>query len=296
MNAQEYRSILGQLPIKSPTPVDMALVCPHLTKEEAVIAFTTGKGYVACPPLRVRHGFQVLSYQNEWVEEIKDWKDIDGKQTRVVVGRKNHPARISSSFASRTRKSYADKKSHGDIFSEYVHMGKAMKFAEDNWGNELVLDNWNCVVNFYIQDPTDLVNDRYHTDYPRTKAVLGVTLNRDLNKILNDNSKPESELFNDAVVQMAVDHFVLMELRGERGSYTMFNCAHCGGGLSLNRCNGCGFRFRDDHCRCGWDTPLSQKMVEFLQQNGHHFTIDPKIAQEKELEQWESWHPKKKSS
>ena len=59
MKSQEYRSILGQLPIKSPTPQDMAMLCPHLTDEEAVEAFTTDSGYVACPPLRIRHGFHL---------------------------------------------------------------------------------------------------------------------------------------------------------------------------------------------------------------------------------------------
>lgn len=288
MKREEYRSILGRLPIKSPTPQDMAMLCPHLTAEEAVKAFTTDSGCVACPPLRVRHGFQIVSYHKEWVEEVKVRGVVDGKETQVITGTKNHPARLDWSYAGRTRASYADGKSHGDVFSLYKHMDKAMKFAEDNWGDELILDDWVSVVEFYVQDPTDLVNDRYHRDYPRTKAVLCVTLNRDFNEIINDHSKPESELFDEAISQMTLDHVVWRELWGGQGGSTEeYNCAHCGAGLSLSSCTGCGHRFRDDYSRCGWNTPLSRKMVAFLRDNGHVFKVDLEIAWAKERQNWE---------
>ena len=287
MKSQEYRSILGQLPIKSPTPQDMAMLCPHLTAEEAVEAFTTDSGYVACPPLRIRHGFQIVTFHKEWVEEIKVSRVKDGNEDASVTGTKNHPARLDWSYASRTPKSYADGKSHGDVFSPYKHMCKAMKFAEDNWGDELILDDWDSVVEFYVQDPTDLVDDRYHKDYPRTKAVLRVTLSRDPNTISNEHHKPQSELFDEAISQMTLDHVIWHELKGVRGGFTEFNCAHCGAGLSLSSCTGCGYRFRDDHYRCGWNTPLSRKMVAFLRENGREFKVDPEIAWKKEREDWE---------
>lgn len=287
MKREEYRSLLGQLPIKSPTPQDMAMLCPHLTAEEAMEAFTTDSGYVACPPLRIRRGFQVISYHKEWVEEVKVWGVVDGKETQTVTGAKNHPARLDWSYARRTCESYADGKSHGDVFFPYRHMDKAMKFAEDNWGDELILDDWASAVEFYVQDPTDLVNDRYHTDYPRTKAVLRVTLNRDLDEVMNNHSKPESELFDEAISQMTLDQVIWHELKGGRGAFTEFNCAHCGAGLSLSSCTGCGHRFRDDKLRCGWNTPLSRKMVAFLRENGHVFKVDPEIAWTKERQPWE---------
>ena len=287
MTSKEYRSILGQLPIKSPTPQDMAKLCPHLTIEEAVKAFTTNSGYVACPPLRIRHGFQIVSYQKEWVEEIRVSRVKDGTEDASVTGTKNHPARLDWSYASRTPKSYADGKSHGDGFSCYKHKNKAMKFAEDNWGEELILDDWNSVVEFYVQDPTDLVNDKYHKDYPRTKAVLRVTLTRDLNEVINDHSKPESELFDEVISQITLDHIIWHEIKGAHSASTDFNCANCGAGLGLSLCSGCGHRFRDDHFRCGWNTPLSRKMVAFLRENGHEFKVDPEIAWKKERENWE---------
>lgn len=278
MKSLEYRSLLGQLPIKSPTLQDMARLCPHLTADEAAEAFTTDSGYVACPPLRIRHGFEIVSYHKEWVEEISVLRVKDGIQDVSVTGTKNHPARLDWSYASRTRESYADGKSHGDAFSLYKHMDKAMKFAEDNWGDELILDDWVSVVEIYVQDPTDLVNDRYHQDYPRTKAILRVALGRDFDAIIHDRSKPQSELFDEAISQMTLDHVVWHELKGGRGGYMEFNCAHCGAGLSLSSCTGCGHRFCDDQFRCGWSTPLSRKMVAFLRDNGHVFKVDPEVA------------------
>ncbi len=282
MNRAEYRSLLGQLPIKNPTAEDMARLCPHLTQEQAVEAFTTGSGYVACPPLRIRGAFQIISYRKEWVEKVKISRVKDGEEDASVTGNKNHPPRLQYAYASRTVRSYADGKPHGDLLTEYQYMKEAMAFAEANWGDELILDDWESVVSFYVQDPTDLVNDRYHRDYPRTKAVLYVTLSRDLNKIINDHSKPESVLFDEAIAQMTLDDHVWNELKGGRGGFTEFNCAHCGAGLLLSSCTGCGHRFRDDHFRSGWHTPLSPKMVAFLRESGHEFAIDPEVAWEKE--------------
>ena len=310
MKKEEYRSIVGQLPIKCPTPQDMALVCPHLTPKEAVKAFMTGSGYVACPSIFIKNGFEIISYNKEWVEEIKD---KDGK----IIGRKNHPAYLGWAYAGRTRASYEDltphghislsyksadkavylsgsyagktenKSSHGDLFLHYKREKEAIKFANANWGDELVVDNWVSVVEFFIQDPTDLVNDTYHTDSPRTKAVLGVALSRDLSSIINDRSKPTSELFDEAILHMTLDNVAWHEMKGGRGGYTEFNCAHCGSGLSLSSCMGCGHSFRDNQIRGGWNTPLSKKMVAFLQEAGHEFKINPEIAWNKEFQKWE---------
>lgn len=282
MNRAEYRSLLGQLPIKSPTAEGMARLCPHLTPEQAVAAFTTGNGYVACPPLRIRGAYQILSYNKEWVETIEVSREKDGQRDASVKGTKNNPAMIRSAYANRALRSYADGKKHGDVFTETEYTDEAMAFAEANWGNELILDDWVSVVELYVQDPTDLVNDRHHQDYPRTKAVLYLALNRDLNYIINDHSQPESQLFDKAIAEMTLDPLVWNEIKGGRGVFTGFNCAHCGAGLALTACTGCGYRFRDDHFRCGWHTPLSPKMVAFLRESGHKFVIDPEVAWGKE--------------
>ncbi len=284
---EDYRSILGRLPIKSPTVQDMAMLCPHLTTEEAVNAFMADSGYVACPPLLIRNSFQIVSYHKEWVEQIPGWKVVDGKEIRVIIGTKNHPAILQRERAGRTLESYTDGQLHGDIIETYKHMDKAMKFAEDNWGDELILDNWASVAYIYVQDPTDLVNDRYHHNYPRTKAVLYVALNRDINEIAHDHTKPETEVLDEAISQITLDHVVWSEIVGGRGGFTEYSCANCGAGLLLSSCSGCGHKFRDDYFRSGGYTPLSRKMVAFLRENGHEFRVDPEIAWKKERQRWE---------
>lgn len=269
MKKLEYRSILGQLPIKNPTVEDMARLCPHLRAMEALEAFTSGNGYVACPSLLIKHSFQVLHYTPERVSEGK-----------------NYPSQISSAYAKRTRQSYVDGQSHGDVFFDHQYMKQAVAFSEKNWGKELILDDWDAIVSIYIQDPTDLVNDRYHHNYPRTNAVLNIALKRDLNKIVNDHTKPQSVLFDEAISQMTLDDFVWKEIKGGRGGYTEFNCANCGAGLSLTNCPGCGHKFNDDLSRCSWYTPLSPKMIAFLRDNGHVFGIDPEIALNNERSHW----------
>lgn len=268
LSKENYRKILERLPIKNPTSEDMAAVCPHLTMEQAVTAFGKDSGYVACPPLRVKGAFQMVSYHKEY---------------------EGRPPRLDWSFTGRTIQSYADLQPHGDIFGEYQYMVEAINFAEENWGDELVVDIWDSVLELYVQDPSDLISIGYKQNQPRTKAILYITLNRELNEIINDHSRPESQLFDDAIVEMTIDNMVWHELKGGRGGYTDFNCAYCGTGLGLTGCSGCGHRFEDDHMRCGWSTPLSKKMVEFLQQNGHVFKKDPKIAWDTETERYEKY-------
>lgn len=267
MKREEYRSILKRLPIKSPTPQDMAMLCPHLTAEEAVKAFMPGSGYVACPPLLIRNSFHNLYFINDKIEWLS---------------------------ASRTYDSYINRVPRGGVFSSCKHMDKAMKFAEDNWGNELILDDWVSMVEFYIDDPTDLMNEDKCKGYPRTKIMLYVALNCNFDIVFNDHSKPASEILDNAISQMTSDPFEWDELRGGRTKCAQFNCAHCGAGLSLTVCPGCGHKFRDNYYRCGWPTPLSRKMVSFLRDKGHVFKVDPEIAQTKERQCWELKQNQKK--
>lgn len=97
----------------TPPSMNMAMLCPHLTAEKAVEAFTTDSGYVACPPLRIHHGFQIVSHHKEWVEGVKVSRVKDGVEDASVTGTKNHPALLVWSYPGRTRESYADGRSHG---------------------------------------------------------------------------------------------------------------------------------------------------------------------------------------
>ena len=133
------------------------------------------------------------------------------------------------------------------------------------------------IVQIVLQDPTDLDSN----SSPKTKERLYLHLLRDWNELINDRSEPESNLINNSI------EFISSDLENYQPSYTEFSCAHCGAGLSLKKCNGCGNTFRDNYSRTGWDTPLSEKVVKFLQNNEHQFAIDPKIAQEQERLRWE---------
>lgn len=256
----QYRASLDRLPIVDPTPEDMATVCPHLSPEQAVAAFTSTErsSYLACPPLRVKQSFQIVSYRHAF-------NVSDGK---------HYPNELQWSYASRC-----------GCTTEYRFAKEAVDFANVHWGADLIEDTWKAVVDFHVQDPTDLTTGVY-SDYPRTKAVLYTALNRELGDIINDHSRPESELFDIAIAQMTTDLKVWHELKGNRGGYTEFNCYHCGAGLGLSSCTGCGHRFRDDHYRCGWQTPLSRKMVAFLRECGHEFAISPEVAWLKETQQY----------
>lgn len=286
VNKREYSSLLGQLPIKSPTHEDMARFCPHISKEQAVKSFLSGSGIVACPSLFVRNGYQILSYQKEWVETVKVEHPITSD---VIILTKNHPARLSWFGSGRTIESYKDRKPHGDVFHNYKHIAEAINFANSNWGEALVLDDWEAVMEIYLQDPSDLVNDRYHDGDPRTKMVIYLALNRDLNSIINDRSRPESDQLNDAIVHITNDQIIWAEIRGGRGQYTEFNCARCGSGLGLNSCSGCGYCFHDNLFRCGWRTPLPKKITNYATSVGHTFAVSPKKAIATELRNWKKY-------
>ncbi len=254
---KEYKDILEKLPIENPTPEDMVMVCPHLTMEQAIDAFNNDSGYIACPSLRIHNAFQIVSF---------------------TEASKNYPARLSLSYAGRTQQS-----------PNYKHTTEAIAYAEKNWGEDLITDTWNDVVEIYIQDPSEL--DK--RGYPTTKTYMFIALNREYNDIINDHSRPASELFDDAIVEMTVDPLIWHELKGNRGGYTDFNCAYCGSGMGLVGCSGCGHSYRDNYFRCEGRTPLSRKMVEFLRTNGHVFKKEPQIAWDREKEEWEN-HQKRR--
>lgn len=287
MNREEYRSLLERLPIKSPTPEDIALMCPHVAPDEAVRILNTESGYIACPPLRIRGAFQIICYSPERTVEISAQGSCNGEATQVITGTKSYPSMLSLAHVGRTARSYADGNWRNDFQTQYASADEAMRFAEDNWGDELILDSWISVLNICLQDPSDLVNDCHHHDSPRTKALLTLALNRGFNCIVNDYSTPKSEQLDEAIVDMTIDHRVSREFLGGRGGYNEYNCAYCAAGLSLSGCSGCGHRFRDDQYRSGWGVPLSKKMVAFLCEKGHVFNQNPQVAWDQERKTWE---------
>jgi len=141
----------------------------------------------------------------------------------------------------------------------------------------------------YIQDPRTLVAHSWGgsaLEYPKTIYAVNCTLDRQWNTILNDHSAPLSRLWDTAISECTMDPIIAMELRGGRGDFTEFNCAHCSHGLGLTGCRGCGYKFKDDHFRCGWYTPLPQKIIRFVEVAGHKFGKNPELARAAEEASW----------
>lgn len=264
MNRGVYLENLHRLrrAIKNPTTADVAAIAPHLDERQLEQVFRREMGgvlYFAIPPIRVKYGYLVAS---RWEREGDQYLDL--------------------AYASRTPESYADSRSHGSVFSRTAFQPEAMHYAEEHWGDQLILDTWVDYGEVCIQDPTVLFRDR-----PTTKSTVYYTLDRDANALLNDGSAPSSEVWNNALVTITTDLIEGMELRGGRGGHVDFNCANCSYGLSLVGCDNCGFEFRDDGVRTGHTTPLPMRIVTLLQKRGHAFGMDPATARKREQQDWE---------
>ncbi|KKS69948.1 MAG: hypothetical protein UV41_C0040G0004 [Candidatus Daviesbacteria bacterium GW2011_GWA2_42_7] len=252
VSREEYLGNLHRLPIYNPTQADFEAVCPHLTPEQIAQAFTPKQKdedvYVAVPPVKVRRGYLVISYSF------------------------GDTPRLGLAFSKRTPASYKFKSQvQHDIFYKTAFEDEAMIYAECNWWDMLVLDSWTDYGEVYLQDPMQL-------DFrlrPHTVCIIHWTVNRQWNTLINDHRAPESKLWNKALVEITIDPIEGMEIKGGRGGFTEFNCAFCGYGLGLAGCENCGHTFADDGFRCGWSTPLPQKMTQLLRKAGHKFRKGP---------------------
>lgn len=256
MNRHAYQATLSRLPIAQPTPEDMAALCPHLTPEQAVEAFTQGEHYVCVPGMYVHGCVHVIYYSQE---------------------RQN----LTHAFTQRLPESFVDGRACRAP-STTLGLTEALRFARDNWGDNLLIDDWQSFMQFNLEDPTRLSE---HQD-PCFVGTLWVAFSDTMSRLYEQYERPRSETFDAAIVHMATNEFHRRELMGPRGQSVSFNCAHCGGGLMSDRCHGCKKTFRKRESRCGWRTPLSPKMVTFLRDQGHVFGIDPTVAQTQERAEW----------
>jgi hypothetical protein len=278
----QYLAALNRLPITDPTEEDFASVCPHLTPAEANNAFIFDN-YVASPSVKVRGRFPVLHY---------------------------YPGNSESNPPIRRSLSRGFTGGPGVAVSTELSFEKAVTYANQNWG-DLLLDSGatieGSVLEIYLDDPSILVDGGgFHSTQPRIEVPnqlglssrlppkgigsLYVVLNREFGSILNDTrNKVRSQVLDEAIVSMTVNPWEFQEMKGGLGSHIEYNCAHCGSGLDLSGCLGCGFRFMDNGIRSGWDVPLSPKMVIFLEKGGHVFKQSPSIALATELKLHQQW-------
>lgn len=150
-----------------------------------------------------------------------------------------------------------------------------MAYAEEHWPEELTLDNWVDVQTVYVMDPKVLIPVSSTTHEPQTKFAISVCLGRSWNDLINDRSKPRVQHWDDAILVADIDRLLFAELKGNRGGFTAYNCAQCGGGLGAARCNSCGISFPEDRSRCPNYTSLPSKLIKLLRDSGHVFGLDP---------------------
>lgn len=276
----EYLDSLTQLAkkhIENPKEKDLAHFTPHLTPEQREDVFVTTKKdntvYVAVPPTLVRHAYNVISYRPEPL---------------IVNSGKVYPPGLEFAFSARTPASYSNGIMRGDIFHSMPHQNSAMQFANEYWGSQLRLDDWQDVAIMYVQDPLDLyTKGALFKGSPKTKATIYYALSEKVNNLYNDHSKPQSLLIDDALAVATLNYIEGCEIKGGRGQHINYNCAHCGEGLGLSSCPGCAHQFRDNHFRSGGSHPISTKLVQLLEANDHTFKMNPAIALERERNRWE---------
>jgi len=265
MIKEKLIEMLRSLPIHKPEVDQVRNLFPHLSLGEIKEVLTVGEegdpNYFAVPSLKVHGAFQIVSFGSDY---------------------ENEPVTLSWTRAGRTRESYVDGRNYRDISCR--HMDKAIAFARDNWESDLILDDWVDFVKIYVQDPSDLHESGFSKGCPKTKATVGCTTTKSWHDIINDHSKPQSQVIDDAISHITSDYLIANELQGStRVGSTLFNCAYDGAGLGVSGCGECGNRFSEDiFSRSGWNTPLPSKITDYLIAQGFEFIQDPTVAREKE--------------
>lgn len=239
-------------PLNSPTEEDFKQICPHLDADQIKELRTQEELYFACPPTYVSYSYSILSFNKK-------------RNTLRYAFEQRHPL------------SYTDGALHYDVNFSFAFMEESSRYALTHWGDELITDNWRSFITFIIDDPSDKRMGLFGGT-PKTKMWLYVGINRDWTGLLNDHSKPKSDLIEEAIVTLTTDPFFGNHLKGGRAGYSEFNCACCGGGLSSSACTGCEKTFKYDDFRSSWNTPLPKKITDYMIKQGHQFTIDPQIA------------------
>ena len=248
-----YLAALHRLPIENPTEDDLAQLFPHLTKAERVEAFEhAGKAGVACPPLRVRDTVHVIVR-------------VDYPGPHVCLARTERVKRAPPLGKAQLR-----------VVEEFPYTLRALRFAQKHWRKKLIPDTWEKQLNINLHEDGD----------QSPVVVLFAAHKREVREIMHDRSLPQSEIFNAALVDVSLDSIVGRELSSGHQTYWISNCGYCGGSIGRLACTGCGCLHNGKQGSSNWHMPLSKKVVDFLQKNGHVFTRNPTLAQEAEREIW----------
>jgi hypothetical protein len=251
---ERYLVGLRRLPIVNPTDQDMISLCPHLSPEVAIREFREGTHWLALPPVIVDGAFQIVRF-------------YEGGKTQMPPPHDVHQPDLDLSGSGRLGVS--------DSAGRVRFAEEAVDFARKNWKEQLRTDDWIQIIEYRLIDLAT-----FHTI---RRATL--TMNRDLNEIINDHTAPFSQQIQLATMFATTDPLQATELRGGRASHNLDCCQYCGGGLTYAACLACGRKF-DSGGMLGGQIPLTETVEELFTRDGHVFEISPVKAREKDRGKW----------
>jgi len=263
-----YRNALYDLLFGEEGTLSMlASVAPHLCEEEVrSILERVGKGedvWVAAPPLRVNWSYIALCASSE----------KPGQFTPRPI-----PSHLMLVDSVRQQRSYADGVPKGDPHVSSLFEGRAIAYAQQHWGDQLILDTWSSHVSVDFMDCCDV--DEH--GYPKEVDLAFFVTAADLASLAREGSPQH---LNDSIVEVTTCLLAgLHELDGgprlyDRSSgsgyhFRCYACSRCGSVLEPEGCPGCRVRFTRKDLALFANQPLRslpQKVIECLLAKGHNF-------------------------
>lgn len=243
--------------VEDPTLGQMLAVCPHLTQEQLEQSFMVEGAAVAVPSIKVKGSFWTANY----------FRSVSNRE----------PSIFSVSLHCRTLSSYGSgqrKLRHYPF--PVLYQAEAMAYAEEHWPESLVLDNWEGFVQVDILDPSTVISTRLEGLTFYRPYVIYVGLKEKWSTLWR-SGRVGAGAWDNAIAITTLNCIEGQEIKGYRGVHHQVNCAHCGGGLGLGVCHGCGVNLPLDRSKVGYygDAPLPMALRQLLEEHGHHFQRFP---------------------
>lgn len=196
---------------------------------------------------------------------------------------------LAAGFEGTSFTVFSDRASEG---IEVLYFKEAEEYINETWDSELSDLEFGDFATIYLQDPATLAIE--------SRVYIG--LSRLWEGIASDQTKPMSEVVDDAIVLISDDELVYREIAGD-GFITgrvFFHCVHCGCSINDDEaCAGCGskftYNFRDiDWEREGMGCALPAQLERYFDSDSREpfFSIAPFVQRRREREAWMSNHQK----
>lgn len=233
----------------APTFAQLQRLCPHLSPQAIANILASPKTVIfALPPVLVRDAFHVAEF------------------TPADPSRRRPAALRIDPYSTSVAKDFARNGQYRD---------EAHKFALKNWSDRLMKKTWSHAQVVYLENPAfGKFVDESHT-VPSLVHYIWVGLK---GKVVLDKFRMMEE-WERSIAVASLDPVAGVEIIGNHGPLTAFNCSLCGGGLAHDRCTGCQTVVSDkiyNSYRVSWTTPLPPRLMTLLNEAGHKFS--PKAA------------------